>query len=123
MVLEGSQDFFWRETGSATLETKYVVCLFVVLFFCIVDGAMTLFLVARGAWDANPLMRYALSVSDEFFIIFKYFLTAGGLLFLLRNGRMRVFKGRLSLEEMSVGLVLVYEVLIIYELTVFHVIQ
>jgi len=120
MVLEGSKDYLYVEDTSPVLEVKYVICLFVILFFCLFDGAMTLVLVGHGAWEANPLMRYALSVSDGFFLLLKYVLTAGGLLFLFVNGRMRIFRGRLSMEEIAIGLVLLYETLVIYELTVFH---
>lgn len=120
MVLEGSKEYLYMRDHSPVLEGKYVVCLFVILFFCLVDGAMTLVLVGRGAWEVNPLMRYALSVSDGFFILFKYILTAGGLLYLFLNGRMRIFRGRLSMEEIAIGFVLLYETLVIYEVTVFH---
>ena len=76
-----------------------------------------------GAWEANPFMHYAISVSHEFFFFVKYFLTAGGLLFLLSNGERRVFGGLFSLEEIAGGLVLFYLGLVIYELAVFHFIQ
>lgn len=123
MVLEGSKDYVYTEDSSPVLESKYVVCLFVILFFCLVDGAMTLVLVGRGAWEANPVMRYALSVSDGFFILLKYALTAGGLLYLFVNGRMRIFRGKLRIEEIAIGIVLLYETLVIYEVTIFHFIQ
>ena len=95
-------------------------CLFVVLILSLADGTMTIFLVKRGAWEANPVMRYALSISYEFFFFLKYFLTAGGLLFLLQYGNKRIFKGLLSLEEITVGIVLFYEGLVIYEITIYH---
>jgi hypothetical protein len=101
-------------------QPKYVFCLFIVLILCLVDGAMTITLIQRGAWEVNPVMRFALSVSHEFFFILKYFLTAGGLIFLLKNGEMRIFKGLVSLEEIAGGLVLFYEGLIIYEITIYH---
>ena len=105
---------------SALFQPKYVFCLFVVLILCLVDGTMTITLIQRGAWEVNPVMRFALSISHEFFFILKYFLTAGGLLFLLKNGEMRIFKGLLSLEEIAGSLVLFYEGLVIYEITIYH---
>ena len=104
----------------ALFQTKYVFCLFIVLILCLVDGTMTITLIQRGAWEVNPIMRLALSVSHEFFFIVKYFLTAGGLLFLLKNGEMRILNGLLSLEEIAGGLVLFYEGLVIYEITIYH---
>lgn len=107
--------------SSLFFEGKYTLCLFVVLIFSLVDGTMTLILLKMGAREANPLMRYALTVSHEFFFLLKYFLTAGGLLFLLANGKQRIFGGKLSLEEIAAGLVIFYEGLVIYEITIFHV--
>ena len=102
-------------------EGKYTLCLFIVLIFSLVDGTMTLILLEMGAWEANPVMRYALTVSHEFFFLLKYFLTAGGLLFLLANGKRRIFRGRISLEEIAAGLVIFYEGLVIYEITILHI--
>lgn len=113
----------WSESVSRFFGLKYLFVLFIVLLLSLVDGAMTIYLVQRGAWEANPFMRYALNVSHEFFIIVKYFLTAGGLLFLLWNGRVRVFRNRLSLEEIAGALVLFYQGLVIYEITIYHFIK
>jgi hypothetical protein len=104
-------------------ETKYVVCMFVVLVLSLMDGTTTVYLLSMGAWEANPFMDYALSVGHEFFFFVKYFLTAGGLLFLLGNGDRRVFGGLFALEEIAGGLVLFYLGLVIYELAVLHIIQ
>jgi hydrogenase expression/formation protein HypC len=73
-----------------------------------------------GAWEANPLMRQALSMGHEFFFFSKYFLTASGLLFLLTNAEKRIFKGIFSLEEIITAVVLFYEGLVIYEVTLYY---
>lgn len=104
-------------------ESKYVFCLFVALLLTIADGIFTIYLVQKGAWEANPVMRYAISVSYEFFISLKFFLTAGGLLFLLKNGNRRIFRGLFSLEEIAAGIVLFYEGLIIYEIVIYQIIR
>ena len=104
-------------------ESKYVFALFATLLLTLVDGILTVSLVKKGAWEANPVMRYALSVSYEFFIFLKFFLTAGGLIFLLKNGGRRVFRGLFSLEEIAAGIVLFYEGLIIYEITIYHIVR
>jgi hypothetical protein len=104
-------------------EKKYVLCMFIVLLLSLMDGTTTIFLLSLGAWEANPVMGYALSMGHEFFFFVKYFLTAGGLLFLLGNGDRRVFGGLFALEEIAGGLVLFYLGLVIYELAVFHIIQ
>ena len=104
-------------------DVKYVLCLFIVLILSLADGTMTIYLVEQGAWEANPVMRYALSVSYEFFFFLKYFLTAGGLLFLLVNANRRIFKGIFTIEEIAGGLVLFYEGLVIYEITIYHFVK
>lgn len=116
------QQFLLSRFEPTILEGKYVFCLFAVLILCLIDGMMTIVLVEKGAWEANPFMRYALSVSYEFFFFSKYFLTAGGLLFLLINGKKRVFRELISLEEFACGLVLFYEGLVIYEISVYHIV-
>ena len=110
-------------SGKSSFSWKYVVTLFITLVFCILDGALTIFLVKRGAWEANPLMRHALAVSHEYFFILKYFLTAGGLLFLLHHGNRKLFGGLLTVEEVAGGIVLFYEGLIIYEITIYHIVK
>ena len=117
----------WRleqsEARKTSFSWKYVFALFVTLVLCIMDAGLTIFLVERGAWEANPLMRYALSVSYEYFLLSKYFLTGFGLLFLFLNGKKRIFGGLLMVEEIAGGIVLFYEGLVIYEIAIYHLIQ
>ncbi len=114
----------YRELSrKSSLSYKYVFCLFIALILCIADGILTIFLVKKGAWEANPLMRHALSVGTEYFLIMKYFLTAGGLLFLLHHGKRRIFGKILSVEEVAGGIVLFYEGLIIYEITIYQIVK
>ena len=109
-----------RGTAISTLEPKYLFCLFAVLMFSILDGTFTIILIEKGAWEANPVMRFALSIGNEFFFFLKYFLTASGLLFLLKNGRLRIFNGKIVLEDLAYGIVIMYEALIIYEIALLH---
>jgi len=117
----------WRqessEAGKTSISWKYVFALFVTLVLCILDACLTIFLVGRGAWEANPLMRYALSVSHEYFLLSNYFLTAFGLLFLFLNGKKKVFGGNLTIEEIAGGIVLFYEGLVIYEISIYYIIR
>jgi hypothetical protein len=111
------------ETGNSSFPWKYVFTLFLTLIFTLVDGTLTIFLVRRGAWEANPVMRHALSISFEYFLALKYLLTAGGLFVLLRLGRRKLFGGALTAEELAAGIVLFYEGLIIYEVTIYHIVK
>jgi hypothetical protein len=111
------------ETRKLSLSWKYVFALFVTLVLSIIDGVLTIFLVKRGAWEANPLMRYLLSVSYEYFFLTKYFLTAAGLLLLFINGKRKIFRGLITVEEIAGGIVLFYEGLVIYEIAIYYIIQ
>lgn len=99
---------------------KKLFVLFAVLLLSLADGMLTMSLLDKGAWEANPLMRFALSVSREFFLILKYFLTVSGVLFLLHMGDKKVFNQRISLEEIAGLFIVFYEGLIIYEITLYH---
>jgi len=102
---------------------KNVLVLFSVLVLSLADGMLTMSLLEKGAWEANPVMRFALSISREFFLILKYFLTAGGVLFLLHFGDIKVFRKRISLEEIAGLFIVFYEGLVIYEITLWHLIR
>ena len=123
MVLKNSQDLMVPKRSFHFVEGKYVFSLFVALIFSLTDGTMTIFLVEKGAFEANPVMRYLLSVSEELFFLLKYFLTAVGLSFLLLNGKKRIFKGLLSLEEIAGGFVVFYEALVVYEVMIYHFVK
>ena len=54
-----------------------------VLCLSLMDGALTLLLVERGAVELNPVMRYYLSLGPGIFLMVKYGLTALALLVLI----------------------------------------
>jgi len=93
-----------------------IILLLCTLLLCIADGLLTIQLLNLGAWEANPLMRRAISMGIGFFIFSKYFLTAGGLLVLLRYGKVRILHESITLEEIAAGVVLFYQGLVLYEI-------
>lgn len=106
--------------SSELIDVKFTVYVFLTLFLCLIDAVMTMALLRLGAWEANPVMRYALEMGPVFFIFAKYFLTASGLIFLIRNSQIRIFNDLVSLEEIAAALILFYEGLIIYEVTIYQ---
>lgn len=54
-----------------------------VLILSLVDAALTLTLIARGARELNPVMRYYLSHGPEVFLFVKYGLTAASVLIIV----------------------------------------
>jgi len=109
--------------SSELIDIKFTVYVVLTLFLCLIDAIMTLALLRMGAWEANPIMRYAIEMGPRFIIFAKYFLTASGLIFLIRNSRIRVFFGMISLEEIAAALILFYEGLIIYEVTIYQLMR
>ena len=54
---------------------KLFVAILAGISLSIVDGFLTLLLMDRGAYEVNPIMAYALSVSPSAFVASKYVLT------------------------------------------------
>ena len=98
-----------RTVAKNYFKTKYLIYLLLLLVLCLLDGTMTILLIEKGAWEANPIMRMALTVSHEFFFLLKYFITAAGLFFLLYNGNKVVFNGFCKLEEIAGLFIVFYE--------------
>ena len=46
-----------------------------ILFLCVIDAILTLFLLSHGAYETNPLMAYLLNIGPYAFFIPKYVLT------------------------------------------------
>ena len=61
------------------LVDQYSPVLFVaivtILFLCIIDALLTLFLLNHGAYETNPIMAYLLNVAPYAFFLPKYSLT------------------------------------------------
>lgn len=86
-----------------------------VLTLCVVDAFLTLWLLASGAVEANPVMAPLVNGSVQGFAIVKLALTGGGVLTLVALANFRVF--RLFRVSTLVHTVLIaYLVLVSYEL-------
>jgi hypothetical protein len=97
---------------------QWLAVAMLTLIFCVADALLTLTLLQRGAYEANPLMRPLVHGSPLVFAIVKFGLTAAGVIFLILLARARVFTVRVSL---ILYLVLFgYAVLIGYELWMLH---
>jgi hypothetical protein len=105
------------------VKNRLVIILLTTLLLTITDGILTIHLLNLGAWEANPLMRLALSVSLEFFIGIKYLLTAGGLFILLRFGKVAILDESITLQEIALGVILFYQGLVIYEIECYTILS
>jgi hypothetical protein len=49
-----------------------------ILFLCVIDALLTLYLLNHGAYEANPLMAYLLNIGPYAFFVPKYAITIIG---------------------------------------------
>ena len=87
-----------------------------VLILCVVDGFLTLRLLAGGAIEANPFMALYVYDNTREFAIVKLALTGGGILTLVALARFRVFHV-LRAASLVHAILAAYVVLVGYEFT------
>jgi hypothetical protein len=73
---------------------KHFAAIVGILFLSVIDGFMTLFLMAHGAYEINPVMSYYLNEGPYTFFTLKYALTITGAMVLLmfRNVGLRIIR-------------------------------
>jgi hypothetical protein len=76
---EDQNNIFWADRYSQNLFAAIVL----ILFFSVLDGLLTLFLIGHNAEELNPIMAYYLNVSPYAFFAVKYFLTSLAVIILL----------------------------------------
>lgn len=98
----------WHPTG------LWIVALGILVLSAL-DAAFTLTLVQYGASEANPLLRPLLERDRHEFINLKLLLTAVPLVLLVAHSRLVIYR-YIRVERIIHGLLLVYLVVIAYEL-------
>ena len=89
------------------------LAILIVMFSC-ADALLTLALIERGAYEANPLMRPLVEGSALAFTLVKVGLTGGGVVLLTLLARTRLF-GRLPAGLLLYVLLAAYGALLLYE--------
>ena len=68
-----------EDTDRIFFVDQYGPVLFVtivgILFLCVIDALLTLFLLNNGAYETNPILAFLLNIGPYAFFIFKYGLT------------------------------------------------
>jgi len=90
------------------------VAMLIVVLSC-VDAALTLTLLAHGAYEVNPVMASIVGGSALVFTLVKVGLTAGGVVLLTLAARMRAF-GKIPVGFLLYAVLVGYGALVIYEL-------
>jgi hypothetical protein len=94
------------------------VAILIVACSC-ADALLTLMLIERGAYEANPLMAPLVGGSVLPFVLVKIGLTAGGVVLLTQLARLRAF-GRIPVGVLLYLVLLIYGALIFYEVTLLN---
>jgi energy-converting hydrogenase Eha subunit C len=110
---------FWADRYSQTLFGAIVL----ILFFSVLDGLLTLFLIDHGATELNPVMAYYLDVGPYAFFSVKYLLTSVAVVILLlcQNSFLRTI--RIHTRSLFYVIVAAFMSVVAWELfLIFHVI-
>lgn len=94
---------------------QWLAVAILTLLMCVADALLTMTLLQRGAYEANPFMAPLVHGSPLIFALTKFGLTAGGLVVLILLARARVFRS-VPVSLVLYGLLLIYSTLIAYEL-------
>ena len=88
----------------------------ITLLLSLADALLTLELIRRGAYEANPFMAPLVYGDALVFAAVKIGLTGGGIVVLILLARAQIF-GRLPVAYVLYAVLLVYAVLVGYEFT------
>lgn len=97
-------------------ESHLLAVAMVILLLCCADAVLTLMLLVAGASELNPLMDKLLSIDVTLFTVAKMALTGAGIIVLVLASRFRLF-GRIRVAQGLYGVLAVYLLLVLYELT------
>jgi hypothetical protein len=116
-----------EDQGRIFLVDHYSPVLFVtivgILFLCVIDAILTLFLLNHGAHEANPIMAYLLSLGSYAFFVPKFVLTIVATICLFMFRGVVVQKLNISTHSLLYFFAWIYVAVVTWELyLVFNVI-
>jgi ABC-type amino acid transport system permease subunit len=94
---------------------QWLAVAMLTLLMCVADALLTITLLQRGAYEANPLMEPLVDGSPLVFATIKFGLTATGLVVLILLARVRLFRN-VPVAFVLYAVLAAYAVLIGYEL-------
>jgi hypothetical protein len=122
LVGNGSRSIIRRQEdqGRIFLVDQYSPILFMtivgILFLCVIDALLTLFLLNHGAYETNPLMAYLLSIGPYTFFIPKYAMTIFGVFGLFMFRGVVIQKLNVSTHTVLILLAWIYAAVVAWEL-------
>jgi hypothetical protein len=96
-------------------EPQWLAVAMLIVVLCCVDAALTLTLIAHGAYEVNPFMAPIVGGSALTFTLVKVGLTGAGVVMLTLAARMRAF-GKIPVGFLLYAVLAGYGTLVVYEL-------
>lgn len=100
-------------------DKRMVVTIVSILFLCLADAGFTLLILSHGGEELNIVMELLIKESIFLFILGKYFLTSGSLLFLIAHRHFKIL-GKLKVSHILLCFLLGYLLLITYEIGILY---
>jgi hypothetical protein len=99
---------------------KSIAAFMIILILCVIDAKITIRIVEAGGREINPIMDWALSLGATWFQIIKFTVTAICLFFLILHKNFIIFGGLIDVRTIVTVILLIYSVLILYELYIYQ---
>jgi hypothetical protein len=96
-------------------DAQWFAVALLILLLSTLDGLLTVMLVHRGAYEANPVMAPLVHGTGLSFALTKIAMTAAGVVVLTLLARLRAF-GRVPVSAVLYAILAGYGALIVYEL-------
>lgn len=97
---------------------KLLLACVAILLLCLADAYFTIQIINSGGEELNALMDMLIRESILIFIVSKYFMTSGSLIFLVAHRNFTVCCNKLKVTHVIAGLLFIYIVLIGYEINI-----
>jgi len=98
-----------------TYSRRTVILILIILAMCVLDGFLTIYALEKGAHEINAFMNFVMNFGRVHFLVTKYSITSIALLLLLMHKNFHIFKGKMSIKHIIVGIAVLYGLLIAYE--------
>lgn len=98
---------------------KCIVAFIIILILCVIDAKITIRIVEAGGTEINPIMDWALSLGVTWFQIIKFSITGICLFFLMVHKNFVIFGGLINVRNVVTSILILYSVLVIYELYIY----
>ena len=114
-VIDRNDNYYVDRYGKKSLAA------FISIFIlCVIDARITLLIIKSGGREINPFMNFVLSMGSTYFLLSKYIITAVCLLVLIVHKNFYIFNGKLNVKTLVVGILVLYFLLVIYEINLVY---